>query len=1059
MADEPNRCPHCGAERPVDAPEGLCPRCLLRQTTGETRVMADVDATTGLRRQPEPGPAPAGPEATAVDDRTADWMPAPADPEATVGGPGGSAGLPRGAAVRYFGDYEILEELGSGGMGVVYRARQVSLNRPVALKMIRAGVLADADELQRFQNEAEAVALLDHVGVVPVYEVGEHDGQRYFSMKLVEGGNLADQVPTLKADPRAAATLLVETAEAVHHAHMRGILHRDLKPANILVDAEGHPHVTDFGLAKRVEADVEMTQTGAVLGTPAYMSPEQATGRRGSITTATDVYGLGAILYALLAGRAPFGGLSTMETLDAVRNRPPDAPRKLNAHIPRDLETICLKCLEKDPRRRYASAHELAADLRNWLDARPISARRVGAAERAWLWCKRKPAVAALAAAVVLAGVGGTVSVIAVQTRANRLLEKKNDDLRATNTKLDQQRLRALTAEAETRKRADELQKVSTFQSQMLAQVDPAAAGLRLMADMRRRFEAALAKAEVPERERPPQIEAFASQWGRVNATDAALELLDGTILKPAVEAIGKQFQDQPLVDAALRQTLGERYIDLGLYAAAKPLLAGALETRRRVLGDEHPDMLASMRHMGDVLRKQGKRGDAMPFFREALDTSRRALGEDHRDTLEAINNRGDLLREQGKHDEAAPLYREALDKHRRLHGLDDPATLTSIQDMGMLLRAKGRPGEAMAYVREALDNRRRVLGPDHPKTLASLNEMGVLLKDQGKLNEAADCFRELVEKRRRLLGEVHPLTLNSIGNYGATLAQVGKLADAEALIREALTTERRLLGPDHPSTLSSLNNLAVFLIERGRAAEAQPMCLESLEKHRRWSGPEHPLTLVAVNVMGYVLLRQDKPAEAEPYVREAVRISRRINGEEHQDTLIYTHNLGMLLNDQDKPAEAEPVFRAVVDKGRRALGQDHPITISATSNLAGLLNGQKRFAEAAELLAVAEPFARKRSANQNERALALLLTRLGRARTGLKQFEVAEANLLESHRIFIKVRGEAHKDTRGCTQALVDLYTAWHASQPGKGFDTKAAEWKAKLGVQQNSAKMGSSR
>jgi serine/threonine-protein kinase len=202
--------------------------------------------------------------------------------------------------LRYFGDYAVYKELGRGAMGVVYKARQVSLNRPVALKMIKAGVLADDAELRRFQNEAEAVARLDHPGIVPVYEIGEHDGQRYFTMKLVKGGSLTEHIPTFMTNPRGAATLLAETAEAMHHAHMRGILHRDLKPANILVDPEGRPHVTDFGLAKRVEGDAEMTQSGQILGTPAYMSPEQAAGQRGSITTATDIYGLGAILYALL---------------------------------------------------------------------------------------------------------------------------------------------------------------------------------------------------------------------------------------------------------------------------------------------------------------------------------------------------------------------------------------------------------------------------------------------------------------------------------------------------------------------------------------------------------------------------------------------------------------------------------------------------------------------------------------------------------------------------------------------------------------------------------------
>jgi WD40 repeat protein len=318
--------------------------------------------------------------------------------------------LPRGTKVRYFGDYELIGELGRGGMGVVYRARQVSLNRPVALKMIKAGVLADGDELRRFQNEAEAVALLDHTGIVPIYEVGEHNGQRYFSMKLVLGSSLAERLPAFRDESRAAAALLAEVAEAVHHAHMRGILHRDLKPANILVDEAGHPHVTDFGLARKVEGDSELTASGAILGTPSYMAPEQASGKRSSITTATDVYGLGAVFYATLTGRAPFAGDSVMDTLQMVRERPPEPPRKLNARVPRDLEVICLKCLEKDPRRRYSSAQALADDLRAWLDSRPIAARPMGPLTRGWLWCRRHPAIAGLSAALALVTLAGVVA-------------------------------------------------------------------------------------------------------------------------------------------------------------------------------------------------------------------------------------------------------------------------------------------------------------------------------------------------------------------------------------------------------------------------------------------------------------------------------------------------------------------------------------------------------------------------------------------------------------------------------------------------------------------------
>ena len=320
-------------------------------------------------------------------------------------------------------------------MGVVYRARQVSLNRPVALKMIKAGVLADGDELRRFQNEAEAVALLDHPDIVPVYEVGEYQGQRYFSMKLVPGGNLAERLPTYRDEPKAAAALLAEVAEAVHHAHMRGILHRDLKPANILVDDHGHPHVTDFGLAKRVEGDSELTQSGAILGTPAYMSPEQASGRRGAVTTASDVYGLGAVLYALLASRAPFGGDTVVDTIQQVRERAPEPPSKLNPRTPRDLEVICLKCLEKDPARRYSSAQALADDLRRYLAGEPITARRTGSRERAWLWCKRNPwlagAVGSTAAAVVAVAVVSTVFAIE-QTRAKNRIKGLADELQSS---------------------------------------------------------------------------------------------------------------------------------------------------------------------------------------------------------------------------------------------------------------------------------------------------------------------------------------------------------------------------------------------------------------------------------------------------------------------------------------------------------------------------------------------------------------------------------------------------------------------------------------------------
>ncbi len=382
-----------------------------------------------------------------------------------------SHGARRGGKIKYFGEYEILDEVGSGGMGVVYKARQAKLRKIVAVKMIRTGELARPREVQRFQAEARAAAKLDHPGIVSVHEVGVHEGHYYYTMDFVGGGSLSQLHRDEPIAAQRSAELVKQLAEAMFYAHSQGIVHRDLKPANILLTTTGVPRITDFGLAKRLwndedSAEASMTETGQVLGTAGYMSPEQAAGQTRMVGPAADIYALGAILYAMLTTRAPFIGESAEATIRQVIHNEPIAPHVLNGSIPRDLETICLKCLAKEPHKRYGTAQLLAEDLQRFLEGRPVLARPVSRPARAWRWCRRNPVIAALATSVVIllivgSAISTTLAIIAsnnaeLAIQQTDIVTKKSKELESTIRDLD-------TA----RKEAEQNEKVAREQSQL----------------------------------------------------------------------------------------------------------------------------------------------------------------------------------------------------------------------------------------------------------------------------------------------------------------------------------------------------------------------------------------------------------------------------------------------------------------------------------------------------------------------------------------------------------------------------------------------------------------
>ncbi len=908
---------------------------------------------------------------------------------------------------RTIGRYRIVGVLGQGGMGTVYEAEQEHPRRPVALKVIRAGVLTP-ELLRRFEHESQVLARLQHPGIAQVYEAGmvaDAHGvpMPFFAMELVRGEALTSFVARKHLGTRERLELLSRVCDAVFHAHQKGVIHRDLKPGNILVDESGQPKVLDFGVARATDSDLQTstlrTDIGQLVGTVPYMSPEQISGDPAELDTRSDVYALGVIAYELLSGRPPYDLRQRMihEAARIIREEEPTRLSSINRTLRGDVETIIATALAKDKTRRYASAEAFASDIRRYLHDEPISARPASTWYQLSKFSRRnKGLVAGVASAFVLlvAGLAGTGYGLRQAVRARDAAQKAE--------------VAATAARDAEKERAEQLKKVSDFQSQMLGQIDTTKAGVDLMKDVRERFVAALEKAGVPEGERSARVDALQKELVRVNATDTAAAMIDRTILKPAIKTIDEQFKSDPVTDASLRQALADLYYAIGLYGEAMPLQESALATRRRVLGEEQLDSISSLGELGRLLNARGKLPEAESALKQALQLSSKVLGDRHADTVTTLSNLGHVYLDEAKYEEAGACYREVVER------------------------------------------RRSALGDDHPQTILSRSSLAALLCFQGRYDEAEPLYRDVVERGRRTLGTDHRDTLLYVSSLGGLLRNQGKFAEAEPLYREVLETTRRVLGEQHPDTLSAIYNMASLHQDRREFAQAESLYREALEKRRRVLGDTHADTLDSIRDLGSLLEAQGRFSEAEPYLREALSKSRESLGEDHPVTILATSHLGAFVWYAGKTNEAEPLCRDAMERSRRALSREHPYTLAFTANLGYLLMELHRYDEVVELLLPVEPVARRVFTGDNGPRHASLLTALGRARIKVgadaARFSSAESNLLEAHGIFQRALGEKHVDTLGCMRGLVDLYTAWNQSDPGKGYDAKAAEWRAKL-------------
>jgi non-specific serine/threonine protein kinase/serine/threonine-protein kinase len=770
------------------------------------------------------------------------------------------ASLSSGRATESIGPYRLLQPVGEGGMGTVWLAEQTRpVRRQVALKIIKAG-MDTAQVVARFEAERQALALMDHPAIARVFDAGATpEGRPYFVMEYIKGEPITTYCTRHKLSVKDRISLFLQVCDGVQHAHQKGIIHRDLKPSNVLVTVQNDhpaPKIIDFGVAKATTQTLTdrtlYTELGTLVGTPEYMSPEQAEMGGLDVDTRTDVYALGVILYELLAGALPFESKTLRaQTLDEIRRtiREVDPPRPSThvASLVGDLDWITMKALEKDRTRRYGSASDLAADLQRYLHNEPVLASPPSTVYRVGKFVRRHRAGVgvAVAAGVLIVAFGATMAI-----QARRIARERD------RASLEESKAKA----------------VNTFLQDLLSQ----ASAFEQATDVR------------PD----PDIKVR-------------------TALDRAASQVAGKFQAEPLVEASIRQTLGETYGDLGLYAQARPHAERALDLRRGLLGEEHADTLDSLSLVASLDDDQGDFKSADRRYATVLDARRRALGPRHRDVLRTMNQVAWTDGALGRSTEAEALYTEALKIEREVLGPDDPVTLQTMLNLAATYLKRGGPKEAEPLLIQTLAVRRRTVGPEHPSTVAVMEQLAQVYGQQAQYAQAEAMRREVVDVRRRTLGADHPATLVSTANLALVLfhqRQAEKLTEAETLLAGAIGAQRRLLGAGHPSTLLNTMNLGEVLEAEAKYSEAEQLIRQAIEVSRSTQGGEHSLTLGFLSDLGLVRIDQHKYAEAEPPLRDALSGYVKTTPK-HRNRYDTGSLLGASLAGQRKFAEAEPLL------------------------------------------------------------------------------------------------------------------------------------------------------
>ncbi|MCZ6652670.1 MAG: serine/threonine-protein kinase [Planctomycetota bacterium] len=844
--------------------------------------------------------------------------------------------------------YDQLVELRRGGQGVVYRARQRSTGQEVAIKVLLDGTFASDRSRLRFQREAELVARLRHPSIVRIYDSGTTaDGLLYYVMEYVEGAPIGDPTSTHGDGIEHTLELFARICDAVQHAHQRGIIHRDLKPSNILIDADGTPRILDFGLAKiestRADATTgrpTVTESGQILGSLPWASPEQLEASAEHTDIRSDIYSLGVILYQLLTGRLPHQVSGSLrQILNDITHKRPPSPRSICSDISDDVETIVMRCLAKEPERRYQTVGELAGDIRRYLAGKPIDAKR----DNRWYVLRRtlarRKAVSGLAAALLIAIFGFAIVMTYMYDRS-------------------------VIAEHAAVREVETSRKLNEFLTSMLESADPDLAPSR---DVTLREVLDLAAGQI---EADPILDpqVAAEVRGTIGRTYLQLGIYDAaeTHLRESLNLRAGVFGEQSTMASAAMNNLAKVYIKTGRLDEAQPLLEQAVKICRAAredrTGSSSDDLASALTSLGQVHHVRGEYGQAEAYFREALPLAGVTTTTQRREKVSIRLALAGVLRDQSRLDEAEALFLKALESARELWGDSHPQLGTILNNLGQLYVRQEKLDQAEARHREALAIYRATLAEDHPRlatTLANLAQVAGALSDY---KTAEQMYREIVPIYRARLGEEHEHVGTMLHNIAMCKARRHDYAGAVVEYRAALAIYRKALGEDHPDVGVILHSLARVLQALGESAEAEATLRQALAIQRQALPSPHPDIANTLSTLGDLTLEQDAPAEAEPLFREAIEMLHATLPAGHSWTAQAEIKLGACLAHLQEYAEAEELLLRNLPILQKAFGDSDARTTKALSHLCALYDAWGKTDQSTECHA-------KLNARRNERA------------------------------------------------------------------------------------------